>query len=208
MQSTRCGHTASTIPTNTLYRALQAHYIHWSQKHGRFWQRLAGSTGSCQGKKFLFSSLHQKSVYQTLKTIGTWSTELLLPPDTCSAIKQHTGIKSTEYFCWRLIKCGYEEPTLCGTGLLCGHQTSVQTLEFLWETGSWWSWSAAAIIMRTTLIADDKSRCQWRIWVLQRCQGSSWRNKAAFCFCSKAFCLWLEKKNTLMLHQNWFVIWS
>lgn len=53
--------------------------------------------------------------------------------------------------------------------------------------------SAAMIIMRTIPTADDKSWSQWRIWVLQHCQESSWRNKAAFCFCSKAFCLWLNK---------------
>lgn len=53
--------------------------------------------------------------------------------------------------------------------------------------------SAVMIIMRTTPTADDKSWSQWRIGVLQHCQESSWRNKAAFCFCSKAFCLWLNK---------------
>lgn len=71
-------------------------------------------------------------------------------------------------------------------------------------------WSAAEIIMRTTLIADDKSQSQRRIWLVQSCQGSSWRNKAAFCFSSKAFCLRFKekKKLTLILHQNWSVIRS
>lgn len=71
-------------------------------------------------------------------------------------------------------------------------------------------WSAVEIIMRTTLIADDKSQSQRRIWLVQSCQGSSWRNKAAFCFGSKAFCLRFKekKKLTLILHQNWSVIRS
>lgn len=56
-------------------------------------------------------------------------------------------------------------------------------------------WSAAEIITRTTLIADDKSRRQRRIWVLRRCQGgSSWRNKAAFCFSSKSLLSLIRKK--------------
>lgn len=49
----------------------------------------------------------------------------------------------------------------------------------------------------TTLIADDKSRSRWRIRVPALPNGSSGRNNAAFCFCSKAFCLWLQDEKKL-----------
>lgn len=51
------------------------------------WQFPGGSTVPLQGKKFLFSTLYQKSLYQNLNTKQTSSTELWCSPDTCSAVK-------------------------------------------------------------------------------------------------------------------------
>lgn len=189
MQSTRCGHKASTILFNRLPRVLQAHYFHWNQQHGRPWQCPAGSTIPFQGKKLFTKSLF----------IRPWK-QIELQELNCGAPPTFVLLLSST-----------QKYRVMGT-FAEANQMQKWGVHILWYRSAPWKrnncsnfevplrnwiifWSAAEIIMRTTLIADDKSWSQWRIWGLQCCQGSSWRNKAAFCFCSKAFCLWFFFKN-------------
>lgn len=150
----------------------------WTQRtkqHSQPWPRPAGTAAPFQEKK---------KVQVKLQKLNN------------TAPLTHRN-KSKEYFSRGLIKCGYE-----GSIPWCRSVVESEQLLKLWSSFEKPDhfWSAVEIIMRTTLIADDKSQSQRRIWLVQGCQGSSWRNKAAFCFCSKAFCLrFIEKKKKITL---------
>lgn len=110
-------------------------------------------------------------------------------------------------FYWRLIKCGCKESIVFVTDLFHVHQTSTQTSD-LWETGSF--------LICCGDYNEDNFNCWWQITEpvedlsVAAMPREQLEKQSSILFLLKSLLSLIKqkKKNTLMLHQNWFVIWS